>query len=275
VPSATLKPATRTGSRLSLPRRSPVRFFRAEACRNSFLVVLGDAAEVEDAARQVAKQSDRWDFDTVLALGQVRGEGVLMRVLEQDGSESTMCGNGARAVARLLDCLGMKRRVLLKDGTELAIERTDDGLYSVPMGPVLSPGDYLPTAPGVWPRFRLYHACGEPHAVVNFPDVRTVNLVAWGLATVPHANCTIVSRTRNGDVLARTFERGVNRETFSCGTGATSAAQMLLDLDAERGTVHAGPQVVNVRMKGGNLRIRVVPGQGSFLEGPARVLAAL
>jgi diaminopimelate epimerase len=197
-----------------------------------------------------------------------------MRVLEQDGSESVMCGNGARAVGRLLDRLGLPRRVLLRDGTELAIGRTADGLYSVPMGPVASSGDLLPCHRGDWPRFRLYRACGEPHAVAFVPSVRDVDLDAWGWATVPGANCTIVSRGPDGRLSARTFERGVNRETNSCGTGATSAAQLLLDTDAERYGPARGERVVHVHMKGGTLRVRVVPGQGSFLEGPAEAWEA-
>src|SRR5947209_7595900 len=79
-------------------RKSPVRSFLADACHNSFLILLGEAAAVEESAARVVRRPDRWIFDSVLALAFVPGAGVLMRVLEQDGSESVMCGNGARAV---------------------------------------------------------------------------------------------------------------------------------------------------------------------------------
>ncbi len=250
APNAPL-PARRTVTLLPPDQTIPVRLFRADACGNSFLIVLGEAAEVEEAAARIVRQADRWTFDSVLAVG------------------------------RLLDQLGLDRRVLLRDGTELAIGRTADGLYSVPMGPVTSSGDFLPRHRGDWPRFRLYRACGEPHAVVFVPSVQEVDLDAWGWATVPQANCTVVSRRPDGQVFARTFERGVNRETRSCGTGATSAAQLLLDMDAKPqarsasdGTSECGEEVVHVRMKGGTLRIRVVPGRGSYLEGPAWVWQA-
>jgi diaminopimelate epimerase len=192
-----------------------------------------------------------------------------MRVLENDGSESVMCGNGARAVGRLLHLLDMERRILLPGGRELDIEVTADGLYSVPLGPVVNRGDFFADQPEAWPRFQLYSSCGEPHAVALVPSAEEVPLDAWGSATTPQANCTVVAATSDGQVTARTFERGVNRETFSCGTGAAAAAQAILD--AAGGDEVNGEKVVHVRMKGGPLRIRAVPGQGSFLEGPAEV----
>jgi diaminopimelate epimerase len=252
-------------------RTSRVRLFRADTCRNSFLILLGEAAAVEEAAARVVGQADRSTFDSVLAISFAPGAGVLMRVLEQDGSESAMCGNGALAVGRLLDRLGLTRRVLLRDGTELMIERTADGLYSVPMRPLAAYGDFLLSVAGDFPRFQLYRACGEPHAVAVVPSVQDVDLDMWGWATVPRANCTVVSRCPDGRVFARTFERGVNRETPSCGTGATSAAQILLSMDAKRHGLARDEEVVHVCMKGGTLRIRAVRGKGSFLEGLSEV----
>jgi diaminopimelate epimerase len=264
---------TRLAVQPLLDRRTAVRSFLADACGNTFQILLGETSAVEAAAAQVVRQAARWAFDSLLALSFVPGEGVLMRVLEQDGSESAMCGNGARAAGRLLDRLGLPRHVLLRDGTRLIIGRTPDGLYSVPMGPVTRCGDFTPSGRGDWPRFLLYRACGEPHAVVFVPSARRVDLDAWGRTTVPHANCTVVSRGLDGWAYARTFERGVNRETLSCGTGATSAAQMLLDMKAVQ-RPSRGEEKVHVRMEGGSLRIRVVPEQGSFLEGPAEVWEA-
>src|SRR5262249_32309250 len=135
-------------------------------------------------------------------------------------------------------------------------------------------GYFLPRHRGDRPQFRLYRACGEPHAVAFVPSVQDVDLDDWGRATVPRANCTVVSRRPDGRVFARTFERGVNRGTNACGRGAPSAAELLLDMDAEREGPARGEEVVHVRMKGGTLRIRVVPGRGSFLEGPAEVWEA-
>src|SRR5262249_20231152 len=182
----------RRTSRLLRPdRTSSVRLFRADACGNSFLIVLGEADEVEEAAARVLRKGGLSTFDSLLALSLVPGAGVLMRVLEQDGSESIMCGNGARAVGRLLDRLGLPRRVLLQAGTELVIGRPADGHSSVPMGAVASHSDFLPAVRGDFPRFRLYRACGEPHAVAFVPSVQDVDLEEWGWATVPRANCTV------------------------------------------------------------------------------------
>jgi diaminopimelate epimerase len=162
-------------------------------------------------------------------------------------------------------------RILLQDGTVLDMKRTADGLYSVPMGPVVRRGDFFAEAPKGWPRFHLYAPCGEPHAVVFVPSIQDIPLDTWGWATVPRANCTVVARTSDRHVTARTFERGVNRETFACGTGATAAAQLVLDLEGVGPSTAGGETVVHVRMKGGPLRVRVAGGQGSYLEGPAEV----
>ncbi|MCA9071235.1 MAG: hypothetical protein KDA84_20045, partial [Planctomycetaceae bacterium] len=247
----------------------------ADACQNTFLILLGASHAVDVCAAQIVHRPESWSFDSILALSHRADGGVSMRVIEQDGSESCMCGNGARAVGCLLDQLGMARRIQLQDGNELVIERTVDGFYSVPMGPTKSRGEYHPRDSRLrLPKFTLYSACGEPHAVVKVPCVKQVDLSSWGQLIVPHANCTIVSRDLEGRILARTYERGVNRETQSCGTGATSAAQMLLD---NEGSQDHSPteKTMLVRMKGGLLRIRVVPGRGSFLEGPAQVSETL
>jgi len=250
-----------------LPHEGAVRLFKADATGNRFLIVLGHPAEVAAAVIRLVGCGQAWSFDSLLSLDLVPGGTVLMRVWEQDGSESAMCGNGARAVARLLDMLGLPLRIALKSGRALDVVRTADGLYSVPLGPVMDGGAFPVPQLGA-PPFRLYQVCGEPHAVALMPSLSGVPLEAWGRLTVPRANCTVVSRSRGGEVAARTFERGVNRETLSCGTGATAAAQRLLD------AVGVGPDdaaTINVRMRGGLLRVRVVPGLGSYLEGSAEV----
>jgi diaminopimelate epimerase len=262
--------ALRVKSLFPAGKAKGVRLFWANACRNHFLIVLGSPQDVAATYAQVLPRVDAWTFDSVLGVSPEVDGGVRMRVLESDGSESTMCGNGARAVGRLLDQLGLPMRVLVGDGSVLAMSRTSDGLYSVPMGPVVRRGDFFTPPPAGWPRFHLYVVCGEPHAVVFVPSVQDVPLDTWGGATVPRANCTVVARTSGRHVTARTFERGVNRETYSCGTGATAAAQLALDLAADQ-PGREGEAVVHVRMKGGPLRVRAVAGQGSFLEGPAEV----
>jgi diaminopimelate epimerase len=263
--------AQRAKSLLPADKARGVRLFFANACRNHFLILLGQSQDVEEAYAHVLRHADSWPFDSVLGVIPLAGGSVRMRVLESDGSESIMCGNGARAVGGLLDLLGWPRRMVLQDGSELPIGVTPDQLYSIPMGHVVRRGDFFASPPSGWPRFHLYSSCGEPHAVVCVPSVLDIPLETWGAATIPHANCTVVARTSQKHVTARTFERGVNRETFSCGTGATAAAQLILDMETAGNIGASGETVVHVRMKGGPLRVRFMPGQGSFLEGPAEV----
>ncbi|MDY6780175.1 MAG: diaminopimelate epimerase, partial [Halobacteria archaeon] len=89
------------------------------------------------------------------------------------------------------------------------------------------------------------------------PRVRHANVFDEG------ANVNFVSETREGaGYEVRTFERGVEDETLSCGTGAVAVAA------AARRLGKAGGDEVTVRTSGGELRITFDDGT-AYMEGPA------
>ena len=193
-----------------------------------------------------------------------------MRVLEQDGSGSVTCGNGARAVGRCSRPTGPapSRPAQGRHGTH---DRANGGRTLLRPDGARNQFWRLPppqprggAAVSTLPRLRR----AARRRLSPRSGMWTSTLGAG--STVPRANCTVVSRRPDGRILPPGRSSGVNRETNSCGTGATSAAQLLLDMDAEGyGPAH-GERVVHVRMKGGTLRVRIsIYGQGSFLEGPA------
>jgi diaminopimelate epimerase len=78
------------------------------------------------------------------------------------------------------------------------------------------------------------------------------------------ANVTLVGR-QGEEWAVRTFERGVEAETLSCGSGNVAAAHVLMRLGLAR-------TAVTLRNPGGDrLRVRE-EGESWFLEGPARIL---
>ena len=107
---------------------------------------------------------------------------------------------------------------------------------------------------------------GVPHAVIFVDAIDGVDVAAVAPAIRHHAsfpkgaNVNFVQKTGDNSISIRTFERGVEEETFSCGTGAVAAAAMANKL----GFVG---QTVNVETKGGPLVIYLA--DGMKMEGPA------
>ncbi|MBI4122121.1 MAG: hypothetical protein HY461_02210 [Parcubacteria group bacterium] len=221
--------------------------WRASANGNTFLVLHGrpDAEAILNNLRTY----NQWTFDTALVLAD-NGRATRMRVCERDGSESVMCGNGARAVAALLFALGRPLEVSVQ-GQLLLVERQANNEFAVSMGqPVLAGHTHLFVGVGalVAPR---YEVLGEPHVVVLCDDVACFPVSIVGMSVVPQANLTVVSRLGQNRWAARTFERGVNRETASCGTGACAAVWHVMQTGLARG------QEVSVFMGGHRLTVRV------------------
>jgi len=205
----------------------------------------------------------RWAFDSALVLRD-GGRDMTMLVVERDGSVSSMCGNGARAVARLFDELKITR-TLRAGSLSMRISRSADGRrYRVPMGTVDITAITRPTLklPELW----WYDVGGEPHAVVRVEDLSAASIEYWGRQVVPVANCTVVSRMLGypGRLRAATFERGVNRVTQSCGTGACAAAHAARDAGWIQGSA-------SVFMHGHELRVQIDTGRNTVLEGEATV----
>ena len=188
--------------------------------------------------------------DGLMLLSGHEGYDFEMRYFNSDGRESTMCGNGGRcmvAFARKLGLAGEKARFLASDGTHHAVAR--DGLIS------LSLAD---TEPPVKVGGNHFLNTGSPHYIVPVPDVSSMDVVSKGskLRYSPEfapggTNVNFVQATQEG-ITVRTYERGVEAETLSCGTGVTAAA---ISSRWGKGT---GKQNVKVSTLGGNLEVSFV-----------------
>ena len=193
-----------------------------------------------------------------------------------------MCGNGGRCIVRFAHDLGLftnTTRFIAVDGEHLA-EVRDEEIF-LKMGDVSHVDAHYNEANGSHSsesdqsaNFYFLHT-GSPHVVKFADELESFDVVGQGremrYAETFQPGGTNVNFTQvvEGNTLfVRTYERGVEDETYSCGTGVTAAA-----LATHRQFKLASP--IPIRTLGGNLRISFeeLP-DGSFtnvyLIGPAK-----
>ena len=209
---------------------------------------------------------------------------VVMTLVQPDGSVAAMCGNGARvAAAWAAERTGSNELMIdTPAGTRRAVVDGDD--VTIEMGiPSFAPRD-VPLAretelieEDVEGLTVTAVNTGVPHAVAVVDDVDDVDLesvapaVRYADVFPEGANVTLASRVdTDGEVDAgphfrqRTYERGVEGETRSCGTGAVAVAAV-----AKRLGLIDGEETVTVSPPGGDLRITVPDRDSATLAGPA------
>lgn len=265
-------------------------FTKMHGAGNDVIVLDAPASGLRLSARDWQKLSDRRTgigFDQAMVIEPPRSSGFVAyyRIFNADGSEVEQCGNGVRCVFELLRQRGVARdgRVLLESPAG-AIEGDvrAPGRIAVDMGePRFTPASVaFDDAGQPGPRYHIDLAqvrvelaiasMGNPHAVLDVPDVDTAPVDQLGAVLERHARFTrrvnvgfrqIIDRRH---IRLRVFERGVG-ETLACGTGACAAvATGIL-----AGTLDAR---VDVQLPGGLLTVRWEgPGTHLWLEGPAEV----
>jgi diaminopimelate epimerase len=216
--------------------------------------------------------------DGVIYLMKSATSDLRMRLLQPDESEAEMCGNGIRCLAKFAFDAGYVKESCTVEtmagqiGVSIGC-RNEDFLATITMTAPLfdrkdipasgEAGDYRETIGG----YEVYAVnTGVPHAVIIVESVDAVDIAAVAPeirhhATFPKgANVNFVEKTGGNSIRIRTYERGVEEETLSCGTGATASAVIMHRLGL------AG-DVVDVETRGGPLTIYVK--DTVRMEGPA------
>lgn len=182
-----------------------------------------------------------------------------------DGNESTMCGNGGRCIvafAHFLNIFQQKTTFTAVDGLhEAEINQGVVKLKMIDVENINTDGDCFVLNTGS-PHFVKYVERVEVYNVYqNGYDIRnSANYKKEGI------NVNFVEQIRDNEIFVRTYERGVEAETLSCGTGVTaSAITFMKDRNISS---------VVVKTLGGNLKVYAENREGIFrnvwLEGPAK-----
>lgn len=269
-------------------RRLVVEFTKMSGAGNDFIVIDNrfyhfSGAELRELALRWAPRRTGIGADGLLALESASSEGVdfRMRYLNADGSVGTMCGNGARCLARYARSAGLESQPLVFDTDagryEAYVEADPASDVRLVLGPYADFGERRLAAIDGLPDEAHYVWTGTEHVVVFVPDVDRAPVAETGprlradpALSATGANVNYVEVMDPATLRVRTFEKGVEAETLACGTGATASAITACL------TGRVAPGRVAVRMPGGTL---VVDIQGDprhpdrlVLEGPAEVV---
>ena len=176
-----------------------------------------------------------------------------MRYYNADGGEAEMCGNGARCFARFIENWPRKEPGRVRFATQAGIVGGEFVDRQIRVN-LTAPTDLKLNreADFGWGRVKFHSInTGVPHVVIEVPDVELAEVLALGRAIryselFPRGtNVNFVQVVSSGELIVRTYERGVEGETLACGTGVTAAA---LIMHRVRGL--ALP--VRVRVRGGD-----------------------
>jgi diaminopimelate epimerase len=246
---------------------------------------LGD---LPDLARRMSDRHHGIGADGLILIRPSTVADARMQMFNADGSESEMCGNGIRCVARYLrdegvvtgaattieTGAGVLELEYCMDGNRVAAVRVNMGaprLKRVDIPMLGAPGRVIDEPFVVDGREVLVTAVsmGNPHCVIFVDDVEAAPVTTLGprIENDPRfprrTNVEFVQVLDQGRVRQRTWERGAG-ETLACGTGASAVCVA--------GVLTGRTQpVLRNELRGGVLLLDWPgPGQPVFMEGPAR-----
>jgi len=265
-----------------------LRFAKYHALGNDFVVV-----DRWDGGEEITADQAVWLCNRHHGIG---GDGVLtlwpdaphdgrMQIHNSDGSQSAMCGNGLRCLARYL--YDARRVPADRPAVEISTssgvhrcERLAPNLFRVDMG---VPQWAHPELPESGPDGRALLTVGErdfPAVVVHFGNPHAVIFVeredpallarSYGAAIEHHlafperVNVSFVTPA-SGGFRAVVHERGVGI-TLACGSGAAAIAA-----SAVKCGLWAAGEEMAIGLPGGTLRAAVGPGGQTFLTGPSEI----
>jgi diaminopimelate epimerase len=205
------------------------RFYKYQGTGNDFILADNRKGEYTgistDQVRRLCDRRFGIGADGLMLLNERSGYDFEMKYFNSDGKEGSMCGNGGRCMTKFAYHLGMHKEVytfLASDGVHEA-EIDIDGIVSLKMKDVKT--------------IRKFHNdfildTGSPHYVKMVSNVMDVDVFKKG-SDIRHSkefeeegiNVNFVEQTSDvNQIIVRTYERGVEDETYSCGTGVTAAA---------------------------------------------------
>lgn len=259
-----------------------IKFYKYQGTGNDF-VIIDDREHAafpggEPQREQLAFLCNRHfgiGADGLILLRHSEEYDFTMKYFNSDGVEGSMCGNGGRCVvafARQLSITGNETVFNAVDGLHRARLLASDGKQSMVS---LQLHDVALPEPA---SEDLVIDTGSPHLVIFSSQIDQINVAEEGRLirlSEPYAktgiNVNFVEALGDDTLFVRTYERGVEQETLSCGTGVTAAS-----LAAWLNNIRNIGNMYNIKTMGGTLKVSFTPPAdnkalftGIWLTGPA------
>jgi diaminopimelate epimerase len=227
-----------------------IQFSKYQGTGNDFVIIDNRDGSISLSNQQIAFLCDRRfgvGADGLMLLGTEEGYDFKMTYYNADGTEGTMCGNGGRCLVQFAHDNGIVKEqytfIAIDGPHEASIH--NNGWVHLKMSDVNSVevgGDFFVTN------------TGSPHYIKFVKEIEQFDVFNEGKSiryndrfAKEGINVNFVEH-QQGLLFVRTYERGVENETYSCGTGVTAAA-IISCIQKE------GEHDIQIKTIGGNLAV--------------------
>jgi len=227
-------------------------FYKYQGTGNDFVIVDNRLQEIDKTdTRRIAELCDRRfgiGADGFILLENDENVDFKMVYYNADGNESSMCGNGGRCIVAFAKFLGVIQNTtefIAIDGLHKA--KIENEIVHLQMQDVSIIETYSN---------HLFLDTGSPHHVEMVSDLADLKVKSNG-AKIRYGqpynetgtNVNFVEQIASDNFAVRTYERGVEDETLSCGTGVTAVALAMHSSGKTKGNA------VNLKTQGGQLKV--------------------
>ena len=239
----------------------PIEFWKMNGSGNDFIIIDNRRGNIKEEempwfVKTACRRRTSVGADGVIFVEKSDKYDFAWRYFNADGGEVEMCGNGSRCVCRFAYLKGIAGPTMTFESLAGPITAEVKGR----MVKVLMPeptGLQLDLDMEKRPEWKCvdYVNTGVPHVVVTVENPKEFPVTEHGKWIRYHkkfqpdgTNANFISIHKDGRILIRTYERGVEGETLACGTGAVASALVA----SERGLARSP---VEVKTAGGEVLI--------------------
>lgn len=257
-----------------------VLFFKIQATGNDFIILDYNSVDntffTEERIRHLCNRNFGIGADGLIALERTKKYPFRFHYYNADGSRADLCGNGCRAAI----CYALENKwINARDSFEFL---ADDGIH---WARIIKQGyaasilvshaaekinlDLFDLPQWITAAYSIN--TGVPHVILFCENIKDKKIFEIGKYLRFHkhfspqgTNVNFTEIIRKDSIYVRTYERGVEAETLSCGTGITGAAIIFKELQKLKSNL------VKVETAGGKLQISFKKDK-VLINGPSKI----